>query len=68
MTISKHKKIKASAFDNAFERGDVAEHLDLTSVKAHSPTQRITIDFPKVILDELGLDIEASKIGVTKTS
>ena len=66
MTIPKHKKIKTSAFDDAFEHGDVAEHLDLTSVKAHYPTQRITIDFPKIILDEL--DLEAAKIGVTRTS
>ncbi len=66
MTISKHKKIKASDFDDAFEHGDVAKHLDLASLKAHYPTQRITIDFPKIILDEL--DLEAAKIGVTRTS
>ena len=66
MTISKHKKIKASNFDDAFEHGDVAEHLDLASLKAHYPTQRITIDFPKTILDEL--DLEAAKVGVTRTS
>ncbi|MCD6046317.1 MAG: CopG antitoxin of type toxin-antitoxin system [Gammaproteobacteria bacterium] len=66
MSISKHKKIKASDFDDAFEHDDVVEHLDLTSVKAHYPAQRITIDFPKIILDEL--DLEAAKMGVTRTS
>lgn len=66
MTISKHKKIKASNFDDSFDHGDVTEYLDLASVKAHYPTQRITIDFPKVILDEL--DLEAAKVGVTRTS
>lgn len=66
MSISKNKKIKAADFDHAFEQGDVEEHLDLTSVKVHYPTQRITIDFPKIILEEL--DIEAAKIGVTRTS
>lgn len=66
MSISKNKKIKAADFDHAFEQGDVKKYLDLTSVKVHYPTQRITIDFPKIILEEL--DIEAAKIGVTRTS
>ena len=65
MSIS--KKVKAADFDSLFEHGDnITEHLDLTSVKAHYPTQRITIDSPKIILDEL--DIEAAKIGVRRTS
>ena len=66
MNTSKHKKTKASDFDAAFEQGDVTEHLDLKSVKACYPTQRISIDFPKNILDDL--DLEAAKIGVTRTS
>ena len=66
MNTSKHKKIKASDFDAAFEQKDVTEHLDLKSVKACYPTQRISIDFPKNILDDL--DVEAAKIGVTRTS
>ncbi len=66
MNTSKHKKIKASDFDATFEQGDVAEHLDLKSVKACYPMQRISIDFPKNILDDL--DLEAAKIGVTRTS
>lgn len=63
---SKHKKIKASDFDAAFEKGDVSKHLDLKSAKARFPTQRISIDFPKNIIE--GIDIEAAKIGVTRTS
>ena len=58
--------MKASDFDTAFEEGDVVEHPDLKSVKACYPTQRISIDFPKNILEEL--DVEAAKIGVTRTS
>lgn len=66
MNISNRKKITASDFDKSFENDDVIEHLDLKSVKACFPTQRISIDFPKNILDEL--DVEAAKIGVTRTS
>ena len=66
MKSSKHKNIKASAFDTAFEKGDVTKHLDIKSAKARFPTQRISIDFPKKILEEL--DNEAAKIGVTRTS
>ena len=66
MNTSKHKKIKASDFDDAFEQGDVTAHLDLKSVKTSYPMQRISIDFPKNILENL--DVEAAKIGVTRTS
>ncbi len=66
MKTSKHKKIKASEFDDAFESGDITEHLDLKSAKARFPTQRISIDFPKNIIEEI--DLEAAKIGVTRTS
>lgn len=65
-TSKKDKKIKASDFDDAFEHGNVTGHLDMKSIKAHYPTQRITIDFPKNILE--GVDLEAAKIGVTRTS
>ena len=34
MNTLKHKKISATGFDTAFEKGDVTEHLDLKSVKA----------------------------------
>jgi hypothetical protein len=66
MNTSKGKKIKAADFDSHFDQGDVIQHLELKSIKAQYPTQRISIDFPKSILDEL--DIAAAKIGVTRTS
>jgi len=66
MTASKHKKIKASDFDAAFEEGDVSDYLDLKSAKLHHPVQRISIDFPKNILK--AVDMEAAKIGVTRTA
>lgn len=65
-TSKKLKEIKATDFDAAFEKGDVTEHFDLTSVKARFPMQRISIDFPKNIIEEV--DLEAAKIGVTRTS
>lgn len=66
MSNSKHTSIKSKDFDDAFEHGDVSEHLNLKSAKARYPVQRISIDFPKNILEEL--DLEAAKIGVTRTS
>ncbi len=66
MSTSKHKKIKASDFDALFEKGEVTKHLDKRSAKVRFPAQRISIDFPKNIIEEL--DIEAAKIGVTRTS
>ncbi len=66
MSTSKQKKIKTADFDAAFEDGDIVEHLDLNSIKVRYPTQRISIDFPKKILADL--DIEAAKIGVTRTA
>lgn len=66
MSASKAKTIKAADFDKTFEEGDVVEHLDLKSAKARYPVQRVSIDFPKSILEEV--DIEAAKIGVTRTS
>lgn len=62
----REKKIKASEFDQAFEKGSVIEHLDLKSIKAHYPVQRINIDIPQEILRKL--DREASRVGVTRTS
>ena len=66
MKSSKHKKVKASDFDTAFEKSDVTKHLNIKSAKARFPTRRISIDFPKNIIEEI--DIEAAKIGVTRTS
>lgn len=67
MSTSKHKKVKARDFDNTFDLGeDVSDYLDLSTVKAQFPTQRISIDFPKNIIE--GIDLEAAKIGVTRTA
>ncbi len=56
-----------AAFDAAFEAGeDMTEYLDLKSAKVRYPVQRISIDFPKNILE--GVGVEAAKIGVTRTS
>ncbi len=66
MTTSKRKNIRAANFDLTFDEGDVTEHLNLKSVKVRYPVQRISIDFPVNILEKV--DIEASKIGVTRTS
>ena len=62
----KPKSIKASDFDTAFEQGDVTEYLDLKSLKARYPVQRISIDFPKNMIE--AIDSQAAKIGVTRTS
>lgn len=66
MTTSKTKKMKASEFDAAFDEGDVGDFLDLKTIKARNPMQRVSIDFPKSIIEEV--DQEAAKIGVTRTS
>jgi hypothetical protein len=62
----REKKIKANDFDRAFEKGSVAEHLDLKSAKARYPVQRINIDIPQEILEKV--DREATRIGVPRTS
>ena len=62
----KAKGIKADSFDSDFDEGNVTEHLNLKSVKARYPVQRISIDFPKNIIEEV--DVEAAKIGVTRTA
>lgn len=68
MTKKKVKPITAEEFDEMFDRGeeDVMQYMDLSSIKRHYPMQRITIDFPKETLELL--DVEAAKIGVTRTS
>lgn len=60
------KKIKASDFDQAFEKGDIVEHLDLKSAKVDYPIQRINIDIPQEILEKV--DREATRVGVARTS
>lgn len=66
MKTSKKKIVKAKEFDEAFEKGDVTEHLDLKSIKVNYPVQRINVDIPKNILEQL--DHEAARIGVTRTA
>ena len=70
MTTSKKKSAKAkftaAEFDQAFERGEEFEMLDLDSVTVHAPMQRINIDIPKHILHQI--DNEANRIGVPRTS
>lgn len=66
MPTSERKKIKASEFDRAFERGDVTKHLDLKTAQVRYPVQRVNVDIPQEILKRL--DQEASRIGVPRTS
>ncbi len=63
---AKNKQLKASEFDDAFEKGDVTKYLDLKSVKARYPIHRINIDIPHEILEKV--DKEASRTGVPRTS
>ena len=66
MRILARKKMTAREFDQAFEKGDVAEHLDLKTLKASHPVQRINVDIPKDMLQKV--DREAIRIGVPRTS
>ncbi len=69
MRISRTKskiRVKAAQFDQAFERGEEFEMLDLESTRVHSPVQRINLDLPKQILHQI--DNEANRIGVPRTS
>jgi len=64
-TLTK-KKLSATVFDAAFEKGDVTKYLDLKSAKARYPIHRINIDIPKEVLQKV--DQEASRVGVPRTS
>lgn len=66
MTTSKKKALTSTEFDAKFDSEDMTEHLNIKSAKTRYPVQRVSIDFPKVILEDL--DTEAAKIGVTRTS
>lgn len=66
MKTSNTKHITAADFDLAFNQEDILDHLEVKSVKTRQPVQRISIDFPKNMLEEV--DVEAAKIGVTRTS
>ncbi len=66
MTTSNNETLKASEFDAIFDKEDASKFLDTQSIKARYPTQRISIDFPKTIIENV--DKEAAKIGVTRTA
>ena len=57
---AKKKKIKASEFDEKFDRGeDISEHLDLSqSIK------RVNVDFPEWSVT--ALDKEAERLGIAR--
>lgn len=65
-TSKKNKSITAKAFDSAFEAGDVTQYLDLKTLKAKRPIQRINLDMPQAILKQV--DREATRIGITRTA
>ncbi|MBI3087699.1 MAG: CopG family transcriptional regulator [Candidatus Omnitrophica bacterium] len=58
--------MSAAEFDQAFERGEGFEALDLESATVRAPTQRINIDIPRHLLHQI--DNEAHRIGVPRTS
>lgn len=60
------KKVTATEFDRAFDRGEGFEALDLETATVHAPMQRINIDIPKHVLHQI--DNEATRIGVPRTS
>jgi len=60
------KKLSAAVFDQAFEKGDATQYLDLKSAKMRYPVHRINIDIPQGILQKV--DQEASRVGVPRTS
>ena len=70
MTISRKRsakaKVRAVEFDEAFERGEGFEALDLQRATVHLPMQRINLDIPKHVLRQI--DNEANRIGVPRTS
>ena len=63
----KSESIKAQTFDESFEKGgDVFDFLDVKSAKIYHPVQRIHIEIPKTLLNQL--DCEASRVGVARTA
>lgn len=61
-----HQSVSATKFDQAFERGEGFEALDVETATVRAPTQRINIDIPKHLLHQI--DNEANRIGVPRTS
>lgn len=67
MKTSKQLKIKAKDFDKKFDaKEDLAPYMDMGSIRANYPVQRINIDVPREML--LKVDQEAARIGVPRTS
>ena len=66
MSISKHKKMKATELDEAFDTEDVLNQFDVKNAKVKYPTKRLTIDFTESMVHKI--DEEAAKIGITRTS
>ena len=63
------KKIKASALDKKFDRGDedVLEHFDRKGLrKVNARPKRVNVDFPAWMVQSL--DKEAQRLGVTRQS
>ena len=60
------ERVSAAKFDQAFERGEGFDALDLETATVRAPTQRINIDIPKHLLHRI--DNEAHRIGVPRTS
>ena len=62
-----NKKITSKEFDKRFDKGeDMGAFLDVSKAKAHKKVQRVNIDFPVSLLEEI--DEEARKIGVARTA
>ncbi len=61
------RRINVKSFDEAFDQGkDVTPYMDLHTAKLRQPTQRINVNIPKGLLDQV--DQEASRVGVPRTS
>lgn len=61
-------KVKATRFDERFDDGEsVLEHLDVGAARRVKHEQkRVNVDFPTWMIESL--DLEASRIGVTRQS
>ncbi len=61
--------MKAETIDKTFDnnKADITENLDLSTIKRPNQTlKRVNVDFPAWMIDSL--DMEASRIGVTRQS
>jgi len=59
--------IKAKDFDERFDNNEnVFEFLNTKSARVYHPVQRVNIDIPRSLLNQL--DREASRVGVARTA